>query len=62
LIGIKDEWIKVDKEIARMRIVIEALKALAALDLYEPKDGEGLLGYESEGQGDGLRGLYFADE
>lgn len=45
-----------------MKIVIAALKALAALNLKEPKDGKGMLGYENEGQGDGVRGLYFDDE
>lgn len=49
MIGIKDEWEKVDKEIARMKIVIAALRALLALNLKEPKDCNGMLGYETEG-------------
>jgi len=58
----KELWEKLNEELRKLLEEINELKALHASKPEDLTDCTGILGYESEGQGDGLVGFYYDNE
>jgi hypothetical protein len=58
----KEIWEKLNIELQKLLDQINELKIKIADMGPDPTDCQGMLGYESEGAGDGIEGFYFDNE